>query len=291
LVSQRSRIYSKLPVNEIIKRGWIERTDNVEGLENRVLGFLEIRSLDETPKIIPHAARKSTSYDAVTSSQLAWLFRAKKLAARVDAEPYTVTRLRRGMERLKSLLRNPDDVRHVPGVLAESGVRFMVIEHLPKTRIDGCAFWLDTKSPVIVLSLRFDRIDCFWYTLIHDLYHIVHKDVGGGDEPLVDSDLGGTKATPSSERPANEQRADRGAAEFLVPQAELEEFIQRTGPRYSKSKIAEFADQLQVHPGLVVGQLQYRREISFSHSREMLVRIRDIITDSALTDGWGYAPA
>ncbi|HVR07846.1 MAG TPA: XRE family transcriptional regulator, partial [Thermoanaerobaculia bacterium] len=61
-------------------------------------------------------------------------------------------------------------------------------------------------------------------------------------------------------------------------------------PLYYKEKIRGFASRIGVHPGLVVGQLQHRGEISFAHNREMLAKVRNAVTRSALTDGWGCHP-
>jgi HTH-type transcriptional regulator/antitoxin HigA len=51
-----------------------------------------------------------------------------------------------------------------------------------------------------------------------------------------------------------------------------------------------FAERIKVHPGIVLGQLQYRKEIPYSHNRGPLVRVREIIAKTALTDGWGNIP-
>jgi HTH-type transcriptional regulator/antitoxin HigA len=166
----------------------------------------------------------------------------------------------------------------------------VLVEALPGSKIDGAAFWLNAKSPVIALSLRYDRVDGFWHTLLHDLMHILHKDVTSSDQPLVDVDLVGEGAAGVSKQSEVEQRADREAAEFLVPQAQLENFIARVRPLYSKRKIRGFAATVDVHPGIVVGQLQHRREIPFAHSRDMLEKIREVLWDAALTDGWGHTP-
>lgn len=83
---------------------------------------------------------------------------------------------------------------------------------------------------------------------------------------------------------------DRFATEHLIPGGELDFFIARYKPLFSKFKILNFAQRIRVHPGVVVGQLQFRREIPYSHDRDMLVRIREIITNVALTDGWGNVP-
>ena len=72
-----------------------------------------------------------------------------------------------------------------------------------------------------------------------------------------------------------------------MPTGELDFFIARVKPLYSKFKIMNFAERIKVHPGIVVGQLQFRKEIPYSHNRDLLVRIREIITRTALTDGWG----
>jgi HTH-type transcriptional regulator/antitoxin HigA len=76
------------------------------------------------------------------------------------------------------------------------------------------------------------------------------------------------------------------AASLLVPSKELASFIARHRPRFSKQAICGFASQLGVHPGIVAGQLQHRGQISYSHSREMLLPVRRLITEVAITDGW-----
>jgi len=77
---------------------------------------------------------------------------------------------------------NPEDIRHVARVLAEAGVRFLIVEALPHTKIDGACFWLDKFSPVIVLTMRLDRMDNFWYILSHECGHIRNEDgIDGGD--------------------------------------------------------------------------------------------------------------
>jgi len=102
----------------------------------------------------------------------------------------------------------------------------------------------------------------------------------------LDTDLL-SSARSDEDRPEIEREADRFAAEFLVDPQELDGFITRTKPFFYKEKIKEFAERIGVHPGIVVGQLQYRGAITYAHNREMLVKVREILTLSALTDGWG----
>lgn len=84
-----------------------------------------------------------------------------------------------------------------------------------------------------------------------------------------------------------EKRADIFAQETLIDQAALENWITRISPLYSKARILAFARMNHVHPAIVLGQLQHRKEVDWSHSREMLVKFRHLITPVALTDGFG----
>lgn len=291
-VARRATLYEKVPVRVMIKRHWIEASDNIEVLERRLLDFFHKNSLSEIHELWA-AARKSTSYETLTPSQYAWLYRAKNLSLVVNAVPFTDARFIQGLDRLRALLLNPEDIRHVPRILSESGIRFLIVEPLPQTRIDGASFWLNDKSPVVVLSLRFDRIDWFWHTLMHELGHVQNRDGSGNENIPLDTDLVGEQSPPLDSKPVFEKAADRFAVEFLVPQDKLDDFIARVRPFYSKQRIVEFAASIGVHPGIVVGQLQHpnRKEISYAQNREMLVKIRQIIVGATLTDGWGIQPA
>jgi HTH-type transcriptional regulator / antitoxin HigA len=289
-IARRAKLFEKAPIKELVRRHWIQPSDDAKALEANLLKFFGTSSLEEEPLIWPHAARKGSSYQGVTAAQWAWLCRARRLAAMVDAEPYSEDNFYELIEQLRLLLASPEDVRRVPRLLAEHGIRLVVIEHLSGTKIDGACFWLDKRSPVIVLSLRYDRIDYFWFTLFHELGHIKAKDGLTTEVATIDDNLVGQGATRTEEKPQFERLADAFAEGSIIEQAKLNKFIQRIRPLYYKEKIRGFAAVNKVHPGLVVGQLQWREEITYAHNREMLAKVRDIVTKAALTDGWGATP-
>jgi HTH-type transcriptional regulator/antitoxin HigA len=150
-------------------------------------------------------------------------------------------------------------------------------------RIDGAAFWLSADEPVIAVSLRHDRIDGFWFTVMHEYAHIRAGDALSVDTDLVDEMKGiaVTLVEDEKERLANERAADA-----LVPRSELWSFISRVGPYYSKERVIQFAHMMKIHPGIIVGQLQYRKELGYSALRGLLAKVRDIVISTALTDGW-----
>lgn len=283
VVARRAKLYDLYPVREIVKRGWIEPSDDIDVLEKR---FNEFYGFGKTK--LAWAARKSTAGE-LNAAQAAWLRRSYQLARGVSAQTFSDITFRSCLEILKVFRANAEDVRRVPRVLADHGIRLLIIEALPKTAIDGVCFWLDRKSPVIVLSLRYDRIDSFWFTLMHELCHVKNKD-GLEDPVTVDTLMFGKDAQPFETKTQQEKQADTFASQFLVDQERLLKFIARVRPYYYKARITNFANLMQVHPGLVVGQLQHRKVIDWSHNREMLPKVRELATQSTLTDGWGNIP-
>jgi HTH-type transcriptional regulator/antitoxin HigA len=281
-VSRRANLFSKFPVREITKRKWIEPSDNLDVVEHRVCRFYGIKSVDDRPQFA-HAA-KADQYDKRSPLQWAWLYRAYQLAQGVYASAYSEPKLRAAVTKLRELLVAPEEIRQAPQILAAAGVRFVIVEFLPGAKIDGAAFWID-QIPVIALSLRFDRVNNFWFVLRHEIEHILNK-----DGLVVDVEL--TERLQRKESlPVEEIKANEAASEFLVPKSELDSFITRVRPLYSEQRIMLFAKRIGVHPGLVVGQLQFRDEVPYTHFHKYLVKIREIVTQVALTDGWGTVPS
>ncbi len=281
-VGRRAKLYSRFPVRELAKRKWIESSDNIDVVEHRVCRFYRIKNIDEQPQF-SHAA-KAAQYDERKPLQWAWLYRSCQLAQGVHAAPYSEQKLRTALVKLRELLIAPKEIRQVPKILSDAGVRFVIVEFLPGAKIDGAAFWID-GVPVIAMSLRFDRVNNFWFVLRHEIEHILNKDgLLTVDEELTES------LQRKDVMPVEEIRANDAATEFIVPKSELDSFIIRVRPLYSEQRILLFAKRIGVHPGLVVGQLQFRDEVPYAHFHKYLVKIREIITQTALTDGWGTVP-
>ena len=289
-VVRRARLFETAPIKEMIRRHWIEPSESIDVLEKQVCAFYHISDLDQEPTLWPHAARKPVAQEDATPTQIAWLFRVRQLAEALEAPAFSQASLKTCLEKLDAIKHEEEEARSAPRILMEAGIRFVVVEPLPKTRIDGMCLWLDKHSPVVALSFRYDRIDWFWFTLMHELWHVKNRD--GLEKPgIIDVNLVGQGALSTDQKPESERLADSFAADFLVSQEAIESFIIRKGPVFSKQKIRGFALLHKVHPGVVAGQLQRRGEMKFSHNREMLVKVRQIVTRSALTDGWGNSIA
>lgn len=280
-VARKARLYGKFPVREMLRRGWVRASENIEVLEQRFCEFFDVPFMEVEPELC-HNAKKTNAMAQVSPLQLAWLFRVKAMAKQQVVPAYAKANLLAALDKLKALVLSPEEVRHVPRILAEAGVRLVFVEPMAGSKIDGVCFWLDEDKPVIGMALRFDRIDNFWFVLRHEIEHVLREDGKADSQAVIDTDVGDDKGPlPECERLANE-----AGAEFSIPANELDNFVARVQPYFSEDKVLRFALRIGVHPGLVVGQLQ-RKLGRHDFLRKYQVKVRSFVLPSADADGWG----
>lgn len=284
-VGRRARLYDRVPVKDLVRRGWIRHSANVEVLERQVLEFLAVKTIDEEPSIRA-AAKRTAVAEPWTGAQVAWLMRARQLAESVKVPRPIGKNVDEVLVKLRPLLESDSGVREVCGVLRDAGIRFVVVEHLPQSKVDGACLWLGAREPVVALSFRHDRIDWFWFTLMHELGHVARGD-GRAEGARLDVELVGETSSSKAERPEEELAADRFAVDFLADPKAMDEFVVKLAGRCSNGDILEIATRLGIHPGIVIGELQHRTVIPLSHFRRWLVKVRDAVVQATPTDGWG----
>lgn len=283
-IAARASLLSVYPVREMVRRGWL-RSAAAEDLGTQLASFFEVNGMGEIP-YIAHSARK-TAYEQreVPPAQLAWLFRLRQIAKAIAVAPYSERTLADAVVKMRALLTAPEEVRKVPRIMAECGVRYVIVEALPQSKIDGACFWLDSKSPVIGMSVRFDRIDNFWFVLRHECEHVLKGHGRQRLEGMIDADLSVSGMGDSPNVPEEERQANEAAAEFCVPQDKMRSFVLRKNPFFYEKDVLAFAKLNGVHPGVPVGQIQHKTG-RFNHLRKHQVKIREHLLPGAIVDGW-----
>lgn len=165
------------------------------------------------------------------------------------AEEYAAFRglTKEDLRKLALLSVEPKVVRQLPSILAEFGIILVYIYALPGMNADGAVFRLSTGHPVIAMSLRFPRLDYFWFTLLHELAHLVlHADQLG--EPVF-FDVEAAEKTDRVEKAAN-----RLAKDSMVDR----ESWRSCAPKYDTSDraVRDYAAEQGVHPSLIAGLLR-----------------------------------
>lgn len=179
---------------------------------------------------------------------MAWLVEVGKLAQeRMPERPY-VALTREDLRLLAGLSKNLDGIPAAIRYLEERGVPVVVVPHYKKSKIDGGVVVLDGGRPAIGLSLRFDRVDYFWFTFLHEVAHIVLGHV---------SDFLGEEFMDSDSHETIEQEANALVEAVTVP-AETFASVIPDPSEATLEAIVELAQACGVSVAIVAGRVQYK---------------------------------
>ena len=243
--------WAKFPIREMYERGWFKgffkgslaaAIENADGLaEEFVLRVLP----ESTPALLRSHVRSGSIRDP--QALLAWQCRILTLAAekvpRVAFDQSTTDD--RWLKGLVQCSRYPDGPIRTKKYLEDVGISLAVEPHLQHTHLDGAALLLRGR-PVIGLTLRYDRLDNFWFTLVHEVIHVIKHLKKGQLEDIFD-DLEAVADTIESE-------ADKLAGNALVPDDVWETALARY--LQTKESISDLANELKVSPAIIAGRIR-----------------------------------
>ena len=246
---------------DLVARHWLKTVDDDSPLATIFFGL----PLSKQPTLFRKAANTNENLLAI------WQARARAEAEHrcLAEECPTFTGLTREHLRKIALLSvDPQVVRQLPTVLADFGIILVYVYALPGMSVDGAVFHLSTGHPVIAMSLRFSRLDYFWFTILHELAHLVLH----GDQ-LKDPVFFDVEA---DEKDAIEKAANRLAKDSLVDRNTW----RNCEPKYDTSvnAVRTYAAESGIHPAIVAGLLRkesgyYKRYSDLIHADD----VREII--------------
>ena len=248
----------RFPLRRMANLGWIPNVPDLVGHAEELISSLMERAGCRRVVMAPLYRRNdSRRVNAKTDEYAlkAWCLQvmatARERVSSVSYKPGTVTpEFLRSVARLSPL---EDGPRRSRDFLAESGISLEIVKHLPNTYLDGAALQLSDGRPVIGLTLRYDRIDNFWFCLLHELAHVGLHLNGGEDSAFTDDhslrEIAGATAAPK------EVQADDWAEEALVPAEAWENSVASETP--TPMAVYDLAYELGVHPAVVAGKVRY----------------------------------
>ena len=255
----------RFPCRAMRRLGWLKRTMDSVGEVEALLDFFGVSTLEAVVDAEAAAYRLSKSRPAEPEALAAWLRKGVLSAQQVETSPFDEQRLRDLVPELRSMTRaEPAEFEPtVKRALASCGVALVLLPHLPKTSAHGAMRWLTQDKALIQLSLRGSWADIFWFTLFHELGHVLKH---GRRAVFIEWSDG-------EHQDDHEREADQFAADALIPRKAYQAFLE-SKPILSAATVAAFADQQGVAPGIVVGRLQHERKLPYSVLNSVRVRYR-----------------
>jgi len=252
--------WERFPLEAMAKLGWIPKVRNPRSRAKELIGELIRRA--GGPDVAGTAlyrkndhARANAKMDPYALKAWCWKVLADANESRPAKayKPGTVSL--DFLRQLAGLSWSDEAPRLAKEFLAKHGIPLVVVHHLPKTYLDGAALKLHDGTPVIGLTLRYDRVDNFWFCLLHELAHVGRHMDNDGDAVFVD-DLT-LRDIEGGRRDLKEAQADEWAEEALVPRAIWETSEARQNP--TPMSVLNLSQALKVHPAIVAGKVRYEQ--------------------------------
>jgi HTH-type transcriptional regulator/antitoxin HigA len=247
---------ARFPLAELKARGALPNTSDESATFGGLLSFLSIGSPDAFEAKLQSLAvqhRQARSHPSSPFHVYSWLKLGEDRARAVELPSFDQERFLSAIQEIRGLTTASASVfePRMMELCREAGVALVFEKPISKTCLYGSARWLDNDHAVIQMSLRMKTNDHFWWTFFHEAAHIaLHR----GTNFMDDKDAKGDGA---------EAEADLWAQELLVGRVKFREFaVQR--PR-SEAQVTEFASEVGIHPGIIVGMLQHEGFLPFSH--------------------------
>ncbi len=261
-------LMSKFPYSELVKRGFVEQTSNKEKRVENLWKFFGVNSLAFIRQTEDVAYRKRDGVSLKSESIASWLRCGELETRKMSISSFSSTNLNQAVNTLRELTASdPRDYSiEAKKLFAESGVALVYMPHFPGTSVNGAVRWIG-DNPIIQLSLLGAYADMFWFTLFHEIGHILLH--GKKEKFLEFQNSDGARLTGSHEK---EKEADTFAGDILVPQKEYNAFI-RSG-NISRTKIIKFAQDINVHPGIIAGRLCHDKKITWKDAAQFRVRLK-----------------
>jgi len=141
--------------------------------------------------------------------------------------------------------------------LKKFGIKLIIERHLPKTYLDGATILTEKNNPIIGITIRYDRLDNFWFTLMHELAHVA-RHYGQNIEIFYDEKL---LEKSGIEIDTKEREADELAKESILPDSKWEISNAKITPTPMAAQ--SLANELAIHVAVVAGIIRYKHQNFF----------------------------
>ena len=237
-----AEIAKKLPCSDMVKNGWISSSKNSYDKVVILRKFFEVSTLQliNNPAINRIACRRFSSGDKSDYSLLAWAQQAKIEARNCNTAPINISGLKEAISTIRSMsILSPEEFcPELRNLFSDNGIALIFLPHIKDSALHGASFY-DGKKIVVGLTVRGKYADKFWFSLFHEIAHIIYGHIGQ------------TNGTSDDD----EKKADLFARETLVPSESLQSFVQDR--IFTADALIQFANSINIDVGILVGRLQH----------------------------------
>lgn len=244
----------KFPYPKMAALGWVPKTRNPQEKTINLRSFFEVAKLALIKNLkIPGIAYRIAGENETSDYSLAvWAQKARIEARKYNISPINISKLEQELSQIREMtIKSPDIFcKELIEILAGCGIAIVFLPHIGGSFLHGATFY-DGNRIVIGLTVRGKYADKFWFSLFHELHHIISGHINSSNETGDDE----------------EKEADKFARDLLIPPSDFEEFISLNC--FTKNCIISFANKINISPGIVLGRLQKENYLPYDRFNDI----------------------
>jgi len=258
----------QFPIKEMIKRGWLQCSDDITDQMINLLNFFGVATPDQwtdgwTKRKL--AFRKAANVNNNIGAISVWLRQGEIIGHNIHCQPFNKELLLSSINQIRQLTLEQEPSVFIPQLQAlcsACGVAVVFVKPFQNVPVYGASYWLSPDKALIQLSLRGKTADILWFTIFHELGHIIKH---SKKEFFIEID------DKSGFKSSDEAEADQYASETLVPSACLDKWLAETHT-LTVASILAFSEMIHILPCIVLGRLQYLKRVKYSTFNELKIR-------------------
>ena len=247
---------SKIPYSHIAKIGRVDKVKgkNLQSKNQQVINLRRFFNTDDLTSItdMQVACRKQIKVNGCEYALASWLKEGELKAKDIKIKVFDLEKLKLSIDKIRKMtLKNQDEFHtELVELLAGCGIALVLVEKFPNTNVIGATQWINKgQQAIIQLTLKGKRADSFWFTLMHEIAHIIEHN--SKDFHMQDED-----------KLVLEDEADNIARNWLIPDDEYKKF--KLKGNMTISSIKDFSESIKIHPCILIGRLQHDGILSWS---------------------------
>jgi HTH-type transcriptional regulator/antitoxin HigA len=269
-MQEESKLVKYFDYQSLVKLELVKSTNKLIEKVEELKSFFSVAKLEQIEhlKYYRPAFRQSNTHNTSSYAIASWIQACIEKTKDIPLNKLDKKLLKRSLPQIKNLI-NKSNFKYIQKdiktILSSCGVAFVIIPHFKNTKINGATFYHNNR-PIIAITNRGNFTDIFWFTLFHEIAHILlHSKKFFLEDDTKDNNL-----------QELENEADQFSKDMLILNDEYINFISNN--TFTKKSICDFANKLSIKPSIIIGRLMYENKINYSDPRFVKLREKfDII--------------
>lgn len=247
-------IASKFPYHKLVSLGWVPATRKINEKVENLRAFFEVAKLGllDNLRIPGIAFRINGENDKSNYSLAAWAQKARIEARKKPVSSINIDKLKIIIPEIRKLtiMEPVNFCKQLHKILSSCGIAIVFLPHIDGSFLHGASF-VDGNHIVLGLTVRGRDADRFWFSLFHEIYHIIEGHINSAEPTLEDQ----------------EREADIFARDTLIDPSDFDSYVNTA--TFSKTEIINFANKIGISPGIVLGRLQKENLVPYNRYHDL----------------------